>query len=388
MNGVGSLCRWPYRGDLASAQLMAGSVRLSILLPTNRRGLLACSRIAQACSWAGPLVEVVVRDNSGDARKRELLAYFQHENCKVITADPCEASENFSEALRLATGDFVFCLGDDDFCFDHAIADLPGAIERIAKDLSIVGITGTYAIETEKGTSLAKYANIDSDDAHARVVGFLSYGGPNVLFYSVLRRELFSRILDFMNDMPFSFSFHDQVMCLLYLLNGKFAPLQRLMYLYDMGVWQSRELAEKRDLDFYKAAGLDPAINRLQWIICGFEGASLIVNSNMLAMLPPAQRQPIADLWFTTMFARFKAGRRSAFNSPLADDADRWCTRLLQATGQLTFERILAEITDFIALSSSEAAQNYFNFWDAVIHRRQPAPRRSNASRQMAVNES
>ena len=380
--------RWPYRGDLASAQLAARSVRLSILLPTNRRSLLACSRIAQACSWAGPHVEVVVRDNSGDARKRELLAYFQHENCKVVTVDPCEARENFFETLQLATGDFIFCLGDDDFCFDHAIADLPDAIERIAKDPSIVGITGTYAIETVKGTSLASYANIDSNDALARVAGFLGYGGPNVLFYSVLRRELFSRIFDFMNDMPFFFSFHDQVMCLLYLLNGKFAPLQRLMYLYDMGIWQSHELAEKRDLDFYKTAGLDPAINKLQWIICGFEGASLIVNSNMLAMLPPAQRQPIADLWFTTMFARFKRDRRSTFNSPLSDDAEQWCKKLLQATGQLTFERILIEISGFIALSSSEAAQNYFDFWDAVINKRQPVLRRSNASRRMAVNQS
>jgi hypothetical protein len=380
--------RWPYCGDLASAQLAARSVRLSILLPTNRRSLLACSRIAQACSWAGPHVEIIVRDNSGDPRKRELLAYFQHENCKVITVDPCEPRENFSETLRLATGDFVFCLGDDDFCFDHAIAGLPDVIERIGKDPSVIGITGTYAIEAMKGTSLANYANIDSDDARTRVAGFLSYGGPNVLFYSVLRRELVSRIFDFMSDMPFSFSFHDQVMCLLYLLNGRFAPLQRLMYLYDVGVWQSRETAQRRDVDFYKGAGLDPAINKLQWVICGFEGASLIMNSNMLAMLPPAERQPIADLWFTAMFARFRADTRSTFNSPLADDAERWCAKLLGSTGQLTFQRILAEISGFIALSSRDAAQNYFDFWDAVINKRQPVSRRSNASRRMAVNQS
>jgi|EndMetStandDraft_5_1072996.scaffolds.fasta_scaffold14486_5 hypothetical protein len=380
--------RRPYRGDLATAQLAARSVRLSILLPTNRRNLLACSRIAQACSWAGPQVEVIVRDNSGDARKRELLAHFQHENCKVITANPCEPRENFSEVLREATGDFVFCLGDDDFCFDHAIAELPGAIERIGSDPSIIGITGTYAIETVKGTSLASYANVDSDDARARVAGFLSYTGPNVLFYSAMRRELVSRIFDFMSDVPFSFSFHDQVMSLLYLLNGKFVPLQRLMYLYDMGVWQSRELAERRDLDFYKVAGLDPAINKLQWIICGFEGASLIVNSDMLAMLPPAQRQPIADLWFATMFARFKRDSRSGFDSPLTDKAERLCKKLQESTGQLTFQRILAEISSFIALSSGDAAQAYLIFWDAIINRRQPVSRRSSTPRRAAVNQS
>jgi len=39
-------------------------MQLSILIASNRTGLLACSRIAQACSWAGPNLEVIVRDNS------------------------------------------------------------------------------------------------------------------------------------------------------------------------------------------------------------------------------------------------------------------------------------------------------------------------------------
>ena len=363
-------------------------MRLSILLPTNRRSLLACSRIAQTCSWAGPHVEVIVRDNSGDAPKRELLTHFQRENCKVITADPCEPRENFSEILQLATGDFIFCLGDDYFCFDHAIAELPDLIERIGKDPSIVGITGTYAVETSKATSIANYQNVDSDDARARVTGFLGYPGPNLLYYSVMRRELVNRIFGYMNEMPFCFSFHDQIFCLLYLLNGKFFRLQRLMYLYDMGDWESRETAQMRDLDFYNDAGLDPAVNKLHWILCGFEGASLVMNSDMLAMLAPAQRQPIADLWFTVMFARFKQDNRFTFGSPLSEDAERWCRNLQESTGQLTFERILAEISKFIALSSTDAAQDYFEFWDAVISKRQPVPRRSVAPRRAAVNES
>jgi len=363
-------------------------VRLSILLPTHRHSLLACSRIAQACSWAGPDIEVIVRDNSGDARKRELLAYFQHDNCKIVMVDPCEPRENFFELLRLATGDFVFCLGDDDLFFDHVIADLPGVIGQIGKDPSIIGITGTDAIETSNGTSLANYQNIDSGDAGARLTGYLGYPGPNVLFHSVMRRELVNRIFDFMSRMPFYFSFHDQILCMLYLLNGKFFRLQRLMYLYDMGVWETPETAQQRDLDFYKDAGLDPAINRLHWILCGFEGASLIMNSDMLAMLAPAQRQPIADLWFSMMFTRFKHNSRSAFGSPHMKDAERWCKKLQESTGQLTFQNILAEISNFIALSSKARAQDYFDFWDALINKRQPLPRRPDAPRRAAVNES
>lgn len=363
-------------------------MKLSILLPTRRHSLLACSRIAQACSWGGPDIEVIVRDNSGDARKRELLDNFRRDNCRIITAEPCEPRVNYSEILRQATGDFVFCLGDDDLFFDHAIGDLPGVIAQIGADRSFIGITGTYAIETSKGTSLTSYQNIDSDDAGARAAGFLSYPGPNVLFYSAVRRELVNRVFDFMNAMPFYFSFHDQILCILYLLSGKFFRLQRLMYLYDMGVWETAESAQKRDLDFYKEAGLDPAVNKLHWILCGFEGASLIVNSDMLATLAPAQRQPIADRWFSMMFTRFKHNTRSAFGSPLTKDAEQWCRKLQMSTGQLTFEKILAEISGFIALSSKTGARDYFDFWDAVINKRQPPARRPAAPRRVAVNES
>ena len=34
------------------------------------------------------------------------------------------------------------------------------------------------------------------------------------------------------------------------------------------------------------AAGLDPAINKLHWFLCGFEGAVLVRNSDMFPELP------------------------------------------------------------------------------------------------------
>ncbi len=372
-----------------SSPLVSGEiVKLSIIFPTHRHNLLACSRVAQACSWAGPDIEVIVRDNSGDARKRELLANFERENCRIITVAPCEPHENFFELLHQATGDFVFCVGDDDLFFDHAIADLPGVIGQIGADPSFVGITGTYAIETSKGTSLATYQNIDSEDPGARVNTLLSYPGPNVLFYSVLRREMLSRVFGFMITTPFYFSFHDQIFSMLYLVNGKFFSLQRLLYLYDMGIWESTETAQKRDHDFYNEAGLDPAINKLHWVLCGFEGASLIMNADALTTLAPAQRQPIADRWFSTMFLRFREDNRTAFNSPLTEAADRLCEKLQSSAGHLTFQRVLAEISGFLALSSQTGGQDYFDFWDAVNNKRQPPPRRHPVPRPAAVNKS
>jgi hypothetical protein len=363
------------RGVCRRAQPVAGSMLLSILIPTNRPHLLACSRIAQACSWAGPDIEVIVRDNSGDEQKRALLPQFARDNCNIIIAEPCDSLTNNSEILKLANGDFIFILADDDYCFDRAIAALPALIEQIGNDPSVAGVTGTYAIELAQSTGIAQYKNVESGDPAARLAGYLSYGGPNLLAYAVVRRELVQRIFEFLKTQPFLFSFHDQIICLLYLLNGKFVRLPRLFYLYDMGPWEVAETAQKRDLDFYTAVGLDPAVNKLHWLLCAFEGAALVRNADLFPNYPMAQRQQIADLWFMTMFARFKRDQRSAYGSSFADKADRLRANLQESTGHLTFQNMLSKISGFIALSSESCARNYFDFWDGVINQRKPAER-------------
>jgi hypothetical protein len=355
-------------------------MQLSILIATNRTGLLACSRIAQACSWAAPHIEVIIRDNSGDPQKRDLIAQFRRDHCNIIIAEPCDALTNFSEILRLAKGEFVFLLADDDFCFDHAVAALPALIERIGTDPSVAGITGSYLVESPQGSSVITYPNAEADDVMARVSGYLSYGGPNILHYAPVRREIVRRVFAFMNTLPFYFSFHDQTVCLLYLLNGKFVRLKRLLYLYDVGVWEKTETAQKRDVDYYKGAGLDPAINALHWFLCGFEGAVLIRNADIFPDFPLAQRQAMADRWFSSMFYRFKSQPRLTFDSQHAVEAEKIRAKLLASTSQLSFQGMLTEICSAIALSSRDDAQRYYDFWDAAINRRKPAPRLAQAA--------
>jgi hypothetical protein len=364
-----------HSGAIAVAPMIGSeSMQLSILFATNRKGLLACSRIAQACSWASPDVEVIVRDNSGDAQKCEFLALCRRDHCKIVIVEPCDILTNFSETLRMAKGEFVFVLADDDFCFDHAIAALPGVLGQYRKDPSVVGVTGAYAVEGSQGTSIMSYPNAESDDVVARVSGYLTYSGPNILHYAPMRREIVERVFNFMNAMPALFSFHDQVISLLYLLNGKFVRLNRLLYLYDVGVWGATDSAQKRDVDFYKDAGLDPAINKLHWFLCGFEGAVLARNSDIFPEYPIAQRQVIADRWFSAMFMRFQGHARLTFESRFTGEADKLCAKLLTSTGQLSFQDMLAEICSLIALFSKGHAQRYHDFWSAVLNRRAPVP--------------
>jgi hypothetical protein len=354
-------------------------MQLSILIATHRSGLLACSRIAQACSWAGPNIEVIVRDNSGDAQKRELLGRFEREHCQIIIAEPCDALTNFSEILQLAKGEFLFLLADDDFCFDHAIAALPAVIAQFGKDPSVAGVTGAYVVESTQGSSIVSYQNAEADDVVTRINGFLSYRGPNIMHYAPVRCDVVQRVFFFMNTLPFYLSFHDQIVCLLYLLNGKFVRMKRLLYLYDVGVWESAATAQQRDVDYYRGAGLDPSINALHWFLCGFEGALIARNATVFPDLPLTQRQTIADRWFSAMFMRFKNQPRLTFDSGLAAEAEKVRAKLQAAAGQLSFEGMLAEICALIALSSQDKAQRYCDFWSAVIAQGQTAPRAAKA---------
>jgi hypothetical protein len=348
-------------------------MRLSILLATNRKGLLPCSRIAQACSWASPDIEVIVRDNSGDPEKRKFLALCHREHCKIVITEPCDILTNFSETLRLATGEFVFVVADDDFCFDQAIATMPGLLRQHGSNASVAGVTGGYAVESTKGTAVFAYPDTDAEDVVTRIRGYLSQSGPNILLYSPLRREMVERVFVFMNAMPALFSFHDQILSLLYLMNGKLLRMKRLLYLYEVGPWENGHSAQKRDVDFYRDAGFDPAINKLHWFICGFEGAVLARNATLFPDHPLAQRQAIADLWFSAMFARFQAQPRLTFDSQYTDAAERLCVRFRTSAGQISFQHMLTDMCELIALFSPDIAQRYHDFWDAVINRRAPA---------------
>ncbi len=334
-------------------------MQLSIIIPTHRHDLLALSRIAQACSWASPNIEVIIRDNSDNAEKRAALEHLRCEHCTIVSVEECDQYENLTESMRLAKGEFVFVLSDDDMCFDQAIAAMPAILDRIAKDPSTVGIAGPYIVEGSAGSVVINYKAIDSADVTARVAGYLAETGPNVLFYAALRRDAVKRVVALVENLPILCSFHDQIMSLLYLLNGKYHILPRLFYLYDYGPWQTTESAQTRDTNHYKRAGLDPAINLLHWFLCGFEGAVLALHSDAFPPLPPAQRQAVANLWFSAMFQRFKNNKRLTFGSPFAEEVETACARLRAIAGTVTFEIMLAEICAVIGAFSKDKAQAY-----------------------------
>ena len=339
-------------------------IRLSIIIPSRGHDLSSCSRILQASSFAGPRVEVMVRDRSGNAAKAEFLRGIEQENCRFTTISSDDVGGDWTEALTEARGDFVMTIADDDVLFDRALIMLPGVVESVAADASVIGIAAPSLIETPLGAEAFAYPNIDADDPLVRLSGYLSVEGPDLLLFSPVRRATVRWARDILRDRPLAFPFDDQLSSMLYLIAGKFARMTRLMHVHDTRL---PDAVRRAEAFFHERSHLDPAINKFNWLLCGFEGATLIRHANLPARYSPQQRQAMADLWFSAMFARFKAQPREAHGSRLAGEAETMCARWKDATSRRSFADLLADICQFMALSSQESALKYFAFWSAML---------------------
>ena len=187
------------------------------------------------------------------------------------------------------------------------------------------------------------------------------------------------RMAAFLKTLPIFISFHDQTLCFP-------APAQWqahsgclvCFYVYDLRRVGKKAAAARRDADYYRAAGLNLATNKLHWLLCGSRGGRSRDAFGITFQICRRQSASrIADTWFTVMFTRFKGNVRLTFDSDLTDDAEKVCERVQNATTQLTFEKILSDICGFLALSSQDLARAYFDFWSEMINRRQQALRKT-----------
>jgi hypothetical protein len=89
---------------------------LTLIMPTKNRLSTATSTVTCLADLAGPDVEVVVQDASGDAQLGAWLAR-QSWGGKVSYAHdptPGSMSDNWNRAIRRVTGDYICIVGDDD----------------------------------------------------------------------------------------------------------------------------------------------------------------------------------------------------------------------------------------------------------------------------------
>ena len=341
-------------------------MKISIILPTHRTGYNAIARVLEAASLDPDKFEVIVRDNSDDEAKQRLLEQVRAPVLKVFHVPDLGAVENATEALALATGDFAFFLADDDWVSSKALLQLHDAASSNAADETIILLTGTYLVEVSAASGFVRYQGIESDDALERLQGYLGARGPNVLYYSVVKRSLLTFCLNFVSSLPYKFSFHDQLMVLLYVAAGRALQVQRVFYHYDQSEWETKEGTLAKDRAWYASAGLPIELDRLHWLICGLEGA-LTLNSARVLNLAARDRERLGGLWFASMFQRFNRwDRELGWTDTPTNEAARRFKQKWGMDREVNLHELLFDLCDVLETADKPGAQKYFEFWSSV----------------------
>ena len=341
-------------------------MKISLLLPTNRTSNSALARIFEAAALDPARFEVIVRDNSEDKQKEEILRSIHSGAMRLHSVPTCNAFANPIEALRLATGEFVLFQADDDWVFAKALSELHELATVVEHDPSVSCVTGGYLLETSSASGLFQYRNIDSEDSAIRLREYLTAGAPNVLFYSIVKRDNATLCFDFLERLPFHFSYHDQLVSLMYVALGRVPHLQRVFYHYDMSEWETMDKGYAKDQGFYVAAGLPPAFDRLHSLLCGLEGA-LLLNSALLAPRLSGQGTALASIWFAYHFERFRLLDRPGIASgPEVPAVEAVRSKLLAQDDGVNFNEVLLDVTDAIDTVDQDGARRYFEFWSTL----------------------
>jgi glycosyltransferase involved in cell wall biosynthesis len=90
--------------------------KVSILIPTHNRPHYFEIALKSALSQKYRNLEIVVSDNSDDDRTQDRISAYQatYENLVYLRTRKTDATQNFSNALRVSTGEYISYLMDDD----------------------------------------------------------------------------------------------------------------------------------------------------------------------------------------------------------------------------------------------------------------------------------
>lgn len=257
-------------------------------------------------------------------------------------------------------------LADDDWVSARALQQLHSLATEVAADSSVACLTGIYVIESSAASGTFRYDNLDSSNPVVRLEAYFAANGPNVLFYSAVRRPLMAFAIDLLERLPYKFSYHDQLISMLYLSFGRILQINRPLYFYDLGEWETADGTLSRDRNMYIGSGLPAEIDRLHWLLCGMEGG-LVLNSQLLAKNHNYNRQALSDLWFANMFARFKChDRESGYQPSAINDATRQLKEKWLSESSVNLHELLFDMSDILALADPEGAKRYFDFWSSL----------------------
>ena len=336
-------------------------MKTSIVIPTNRSDLRSIGNILQLSGLDPESFEVVVRDNSESELKRNLLSHLDPDLFKCNFVKLCSGGENFTSALKLATGDNVLFMGDDDQLFHEGLKKINQIIDGGCFSDSKV-FTGDYLVIRNDKAFMFRYPEINQMMASDRLEKFINMRAQNYIFYSVFNREFYLKIFDFMWSLPFRFSYTDRLMTLIMLCGTKVEQTNSLTYRYDESEWMTAVGAASKDRALYAKEGTDPEIDVLHYLMQALEGA-LLLRSKIAQSFASQNLDATAEKWFKMNFDIFKSTQRPVFSrGPTYEKSVDLKNRIISRTSINIYE-LLEEVANILAISNKDGAQRFFSYW-------------------------
>ena len=340
-------------------------MKISVVCPANRRSISSYSRICELLSLDPERFEVIIRDNSECEAKRQFLESLRNNYHKILIVENNGAIENFSGASKMATGDFLFFIADDDWVFKSGSELLHQLSAASKENKTLTALTGTYLVSSSRGIGSMAYSGLDSDNPLSRLQGYLNVG-PNLLYYSAHKKNVFHLSWNLLERLPYAFCHADLLFVIPALVLGNIASVKTLCYQWDFGEWEGADKAMGKRAGICQAAGLPKEFSVLDKLLTAIEGA-LLINSKLLGNYVRYDRSEMASLWLKNFFAQYQG---CPFQNYFPDSEEK--NRVAQfrsklfTIGNITLEGLLEEVTGLFSQVDPAGAEKYFKFWSKI----------------------
>jgi hypothetical protein len=155
---------------------MARRPAISFLLCTRNRSETARDCVLHLLGSSRPDIEVIVRDNCSTDDTVESLRAIEDDRLKIHVAPENQGTINFFEISKLASGDIVTWLSDED---DFEFAELDHVLARFSEHPECNVLFGSIAVGANGHVSFAD--EVITDPVHS-LVKALSFSGCGGLF--------------------------------------------------------------------------------------------------------------------------------------------------------------------------------------------------------------
>ena len=191
---------------------------LSIIIPTRNRQKYCREAVNQILSHKWERVQICIQDNSDDDSLKDFVSQRNSQNI-VYNYHPGTLSfvDNFSEAVSLASGDYVCMIGDDDGVLPNILHLIENMVEKDA-DAAIPALNFIYfwpsnqhIVEDGDKGLLISHLHAESPQSKVKIItnhereirkllangiqNYTSYDIPR-LYHRIVKREVLKKIKD------------------------------------------------------------------------------------------------------------------------------------------------------------------------------------------------